>query len=153
MGRYARSNVRHKGAWAQKAHNLANSTSSFKNGLKKPFSSTSFYCQKGEKCFFKFGHFFSKCKFSRLWHFFLTYWLPNQLNVSVAVHVYKIQVFDEAFFALDIRMPMATKLSRALIFWAQVSFINMHYTSKGWYCGITWKKKCISLPACMGAPN
>ena len=33
--------------------------------------------------------------------FFFTKWLSNQLNFSVIVHIYKIPVFDEAFFSLN----------------------------------------------------
>ena len=31
--------------------------------------------------------------------FFLAYLLSNQLNFSVLVHIYKIRIFDEAFFS------------------------------------------------------
>ena len=62
--------------------------------------------------------------------------IPNQLNVSVAVHVYKIHVFDKAFFLLIIRMPMMTKPVRVVTCCEELSPINMHDISE-WSCGVT----------------
>ena len=140
-------------------HNLANSISSSQNGLNNLFSSTNFYCKKKfiegivmrrekDVFFFKFRTLYSKYKFLRLWYFFLTYsyLLPNQLNILVEVHIYKIHVFDEVFFVLNVRMLIATKLFRVLICWELLSPINMHDTSMGWYCEVTCRIKYISLP-------
>ena len=55
---------------------------------------------QGEKCFLIFGQF-SEYAFLRLWQFFLA----SQLNFSLAERIYKIHVFDEAFFLLIVRMP------------------------------------------------
>ena len=41
-------------------------------------------------------------------------WLSNQLNFSMAVRIYKVHVFDEAFFLLTVRMPMIFKLFRLI---------------------------------------
>ena len=70
--------------------------------------------------FFSFGHFFFKMYIFEVVTFFSHLVVTNQLNFSVVVHIYKIHVFDEAFFLLIIRMPMATKLSRAIICWEQL---------------------------------
>ena len=77
--------------------------------------------KRGKICFLIFGHFFSKCTFLRLWHFFLAYCLSNQLNFLVVVHIYKIRVFNEVFLLLTIRMPMITKLFRVVICWKELS--------------------------------
>ena len=69
--------------------------------------------------FFNFWHLFSKYTFLRLSH----------LNFSVAVRIYKIHVFDEAFFLLTIRMPMTTKLFRVVTCGEELSPINMHDNS------------------------
>ena len=87
--------------------------------------------------FLIFVHFFSKCTFLRLWHFFLALWLSNQLNFSVVVHIYKIRVFDKAFFLLTIRMPMITKLSRVVACFKELSPTNAHDISTEWPCGVT----------------
>ena len=46
--------------------------------------------------------------------FFLAWWLSNQLNFLVAVQIYKICVFDEAFFFLTIRIPMIIMLFKVV---------------------------------------
>ena len=92
-------------------HNNIIGIPSFQNGLNDSFSSTSFYFKskviegsyKGEICSLLLGHLFSKYAFLRLWHFFLAYWLSNQLNFSMEVHTYKIHVFNQAFFLLHYR--------------------------------------------------
>ena len=94
--------------------------SSFQNGLNNLFSSTGFYLKskviegnyKGENMFFNFrGN--SSQNFSYIFKvvkFLLAQWLSNQLSFSVAVHIYKILVFDKAFFfLLTIKMPMINK--------------------------------------------
>ena len=69
---------------------------------------------KGKICFLIFGYFFSKCTFLRLWHFFfLAWWLSNELNFSVAVH-------------------MITKLFRVVTYCKE-----LHDISREWSCGVT----------------
>ena len=68
---------------------------------------------------------------------FLAQWLSNQSNFSVAVHIYKIDVFEEAFFLLAIRMVMATKRFRVVTCCEEFSHINMHNTSTKQSCGVT----------------
>ena len=53
--------------------------------------------------------------------FFSNLVVTQLFKFSVAVHIYKIHVFDEAFLLLTIRMTMATKLSWAVIFWEQLT--------------------------------
>ena len=47
----------------------------------------------------------------------------------MAVSMYKIHVFNEGFFLLTIRMPIATKLFRVVTSCEELSPINMHDTS------------------------
>ena len=59
-------------------------------------------------------------------NFFLsTGWLSNQLNFLVAVRIYKIHVFDEAFFLLTVRMAMIFKLFRLIKCCKKLSLICM----------------------------
>ena len=89
-------------------HNKIIDISSFQTGLNVLFSSTGFYIKskviecsiRGKICLLIFGHFLPKCTFLRLWHFFHAWWLSSQLSSSVEVHIYKIHVFDEAFYLL-----------------------------------------------------
>ena len=69
--------------------------------------------------------------------FFLVQWSSNQLIFSVAVRIYKIHVFDEVFFLLTIRMPIATKFFRVVTCCEELSLINMHDTSIEWSHGVT----------------
>ena len=58
--------------------------------------------------------------------FFLASWLSNQLSFSVAVHIYKILIFDEAFSLLTIAIPMIIKLFRVVTSFEELSPIDMH---------------------------
>ena len=62
-------------------------------------------------CLLIFGHFFSG------WDIFFS---PSGYPITSSfwwqyVLIYKIHVFDEAFFFLTMRMPMVTKLCRVVI--------------------------------------
>ena len=46
-----------------------------------------------------------------------------------AVLIYKIHIFDEAFFLLFIRMPMTTKIFRIATCREDLAPINIHETS------------------------
>ena len=133
-------------------HNNINDISSFQAGLNVLFSSTGFYFKskvikgshKGEKYVsLIFGHFLPKCTFLRLWHFFLALWLSSQVNFSVAVHIYKIHVFDEVFFLLLSECLWSPNFSGC----EELSHMNMHDISAEWFCGVTWQIKYISQPA------
>ena len=136
-------------------HNNINDISSPQNVVNDYFSLTVFYLKskvvegshKGKICFLIFGQFFSKSTCLRLWHFFLTQWLSNKLNFSVAVHIYKIRVFDEAFFLLTIRMPMITKLFKVVTWCKELSPLYMHDISTESSCRVTWQMKYVFLPA------
>ena len=130
--------------------NNIDSISSFQNGLNDPFSSPGFYFKskviegnhKGKIIYFwLFGHFFLKCTFLWLWHFFLLSGYPTKF--WVALHIYKIHVFVEAFFLLTIRMSIATKLFR-VVTCEELSPINIHDTSMEWSYGVMWQIKYIS---------
>ena len=96
--------------------------------------------------FIIFEHFFSKCTFLKLWHFFLASWFSNQLNFSVLVQIYKICAFDEALFLLTIWIPMITKLFRVVTCFKELSSIYMHEISTEYSYGVTWQINYISLP-------
>ena len=89
-------------------HNNITGISSLQNGLNDLFSSTGIYLKSKvrelvftrRKMFFNFWAILRMC-ILRLWQFFLA----NQLNFSLAERIYKIHVFDEAFFLLIVRMP------------------------------------------------
>ena len=66
--------------------------------------------------FFNFWAPFFKMNIFEVVTFFLNYWLSNQPNFSVATHIYNFHVFDEAYFLLTIRMPIATKLFRVMTY-------------------------------------
>ena len=93
---------------------------------------------RGKICFSIFGYF-SKFNFFWLWHIFLAKWLSNELNFSVAVHIYKIHAFDEAFFLLTIRIPIITKLFRVVACCKELQSVSIE-----WSCGVTWQTKYIS---------
>ena len=69
-------------------------------------------------------------------YFFLAYWLSNQLNFSVAVRIYKIHVFDEAYFLSTIMMSMAAKLFTVVACCEDLSPININDISTEWPCGM-----------------
>ena len=70
--------------------------------------------KRGKKKFFYFAALLSKFMFLRMCHFFLTYWLCNQLNFSVAAYIYQVHNSDEAFFHFNINMHMMNKLFRVV---------------------------------------
>ena len=102
-------------------HNNIIDISSFQNGLNNLFLSNGLYLKsnvlgshKGKNMFFQFlgtssqnVHFCGCDIFSCLG-------IINELNFSVAVHVDKIHVLDEAFFLFTIKIPMITKLFRVV---------------------------------------
>ena len=92
-------------------NNIIGSISSFQNGHNNLFSSTGFYL------------------FFEVVTFFLAWWLFNQLNFSMAARIYKIHVFDKAYFLLTNRMPMATKRFRVVTCCEELSPKNIHDTS------------------------
>ena len=96
--------------------------------------------------FLIFGHFFTRCTFLRLWHFFLPSGYPINAIFSVAVHIYKIHVFDEPFFLLTIRIRMVTKLFWVVACCEELTPITMHDISKEWSCGVMWQIKYMSPP-------
>ena len=63
--------------------------------------------------------------------------LAQLVSISRAVHIYKIHVFDEAFFVLTIKMPIVTKLFGAVTCSKDLSPINMHDISTEWSCWLT----------------
>ena len=114
--------------------------SSFQNGLNNLFNSTGFCFKhkvmdgshkgKNNVFFFTFfGTFFQNAHISG-WDIFLLFGkcLSNQLIFLVAVHIYKIHIFDDVFFLLTVRIPMTTKPFRVVTFCEELSPINMHDT-------------------------
>ena len=55
--------------------------------------------------FLNFCALFSTCTFLRLIFFSCLVVISSQLIFSVAVHIYRIDIFDEAFSLLTIRIP------------------------------------------------
>ena len=136
-------------------HNKITGISSFENGLNDVLSSTGFYFKskvqqgshKDKKMLLILGtsknvHFWG-CDF----FFSSSSWLFYQLNFLVAVRIYRIHVFDEAFFLLIIRMSITTKLLTVVTCYGELSLTKMYDIPREWSCGVTWKIKCISPPA------
>ena len=67
--------------------------------------------------------------------------MSSQLNFSVAVCIYKIHVFDEAFFLSIIRMSIVTKFFRVVTCCEEFLPINTHDISTEWSCSVTWQIK------------
>ena len=92
-------------------HNNIIDISSFQNGLKDLFSSTGLYLKSkvvGENMFFNFWTPLLKMYIFEVVTFFSCLVVIQSTHFSVVVHIYKIRVFDEAFFLVIIRMPMIT---------------------------------------------
>ena len=114
--------------------------SSFQNGLNNLFNSTGFCFKhkvmdgshkgKNNVFFFTFfGTFFQNAHISGC-DIFLLFGkcLSNQLIFLVAVHIYKIHIFDDVFFLLTVRIAMTTKPFRVVTFCEELSPINTHDT-------------------------
>ena len=88
---------------------------SFGNADNHSFNSASFYFKtkswkavmKCKICFLSLGLFFLKCTFLKLRQFLLPKCLSKLHNFSVVARIYKVPVFDEAFFLLA-TVPMIT---------------------------------------------
>ena len=58
----------------------------------------------------------------------------------------KVDVFDESFFHLTIRMPIrSSNLPRCLTYCETFLPINLHDTSMGWSFEVAWQVKYMSL--------
>ena len=71
--------------------------------------------------FLNFGHIFQNLHFG--------YPVNSIVSSAQTLRIYKIRVFDEAFFLLTIRMPTFTKLLRVLTYRKDLPLINLHDTS------------------------
>ena len=126
-------------------HNNIAGISSFQNGLNNLCSSNGFYFRskviegshKGKNMFFNFWALLLKmCIFEVVTFFFrLVAGYPINSIFQWQYVIYKIHVFDEAFFLLTIRMPMVTKLFRVVTCWEELLLMNMHDISKEWPFG------------------
>ena len=130
--------------WINQRYNNIISISSFQNGHNDLVNSSDFYFKmkvmeashKGKNnVFLIFRHFFRN-----------VYFCSNELHFSVAVHMYKIHVFDEPFFLLSIRIHMTTKPFMVVKCYKELSPINMYDTSIKWSCGVTWQIKYKKIP-------
>ena len=98
--------------------------------FKCPFSSTGLYFKskviegshKVKKyAFLNFGQIFQNVHFG--------YPINSIVSSAQALRIYKIHVFDEAFFLLTIRMPPLTKLLKVLTYRKELPLVNLHDTS------------------------
>ena len=136
--------------WISQTHkkNIIGSISSFRN--LRQYSSTGFFFKSKviegnhkRKVFFNFWALF----FKKNIHF----WGCDIFSYPVVIQSTQsfsgqIHVFNEAFFLLTVRMPMATKLFRVVACWKELSSINMHDISMEWSIGDASEIKYISLP-------
>ena len=63
----------------------------------------------------------------------------------MAVGIYKIHVFDEAFFLLTTKMLMVTKVFRVVTYYEELSPINTHDISTEWPCWVMWQNTYLYL--------
>ena len=107
---------------------------SFQNGLNGLFSSTGFYLKskviegshKGKKMFFNILALLFKIYIFEVVTFFSFVVVIQSTQFLVVVYIYKISVFDEAFFHLIIRMPMITKFFRVVTCCKELSLIYIN---------------------------
>ena len=115
-------------------HNNIIDISSFQNGLNDLYSSTGFYLKskviegshKGKKMFFNILALLFKIYIFEVVTFFSFVVVIQSTQFLVVVYIYKISVFDEAFFHLIIRMPMITKLFRVVTCCKELSLIYIN---------------------------
>ena len=115
-------------------HNNIIDISSFQNGLNDLYSSTGFYLKskviegshKGKKMFFNILALLFKIYIFEVVTFFSFVLVIQSTQFLVVVYIYKISVFDEAFFHLIIRMPMITKLFRVVTCCKELSLIYIN---------------------------
>ena len=114
--------------------NNINDISSFQNGFNDLYSSTGFYLKskviegshKGKNMFFNILALLFKIYIFEVVTFFSFVVVIQSTQFLVVVYIYKISVFDEAFFHLIIRMPMITKLFRVVTCCKELSLIYIN---------------------------
>ena len=128
--------------------NIIGSISSFRN--LRQYSSTGFFFKSKviegshkRKVFFNFWALFLKKN--------IHFWGCDIFSYPVVIQSTQsfsgqIHVFNEAFFLLTVRMPMATNLFRVVACWKELSSINMHDISMEGSSGDRSEIKYISLP-------
>ena len=98
---------------------------------------------RGKKCFLILGYFFQNEHFWGCGIFFS----PSDYSIYSFFQwrcvLVRFMFLMKHFYALTIRIPMATKLFRVVKCCEELPPINMHE----WPCGVTWQIKYMYLPA------